>query len=617
MSLTTTVGNVLANDVGAEVTADDSTDVNGNTRITIASLAGCGTLGVFLKVSGSLQGTKFAKVRTTDHDADGRITSADLGFGVQCDLNFDGVVNPTDLSFVSAHRDHWHRNALHGKPIRRTDFTYTAGASKTYWSPNGRWLSTTAFDLLTESVVCRVFLLPSDPKDGNKALRFTFSDSADYDAAWSPLGHEVTFGRKDLIIYRKGILGLAADTSTRRVTSHNNGSVTNPRGDIMGAISPDGQWVVFSRRTTDPGPFELFKIPINGDSSQTLQLTSHAAAGPADHYPQWSPDGDWIIFQRQLSSGSSFDIYKIRADGTDNFNATLVYDPPPSGGVEQTAANPAYSPDGKVVILAKGPQPSSLERFTHTIDPALSSPKSIPNYPEWRDSYGLSDPFLMPMFSPDGTRMCMRAKDDQIWVTRRNMSLPPRITQVGTQTLPDSAATVIVPASAGIYSSADVYATDEESDPITCGIYLKQWWMAFNPANCRLTLRPPQSAVGKTFYAVLWVTTPSGGTDKVIAVIPVSSGSAPGSAGSAVADDSPATRPEGFVFPAIGQLGSTIRAEVFDLIGRRIASMRGPAGSPLSWDGRDAHGARATPGVYLYRVSCGVQQRTGKIVVVR
>ena len=70
-------GNVTINDQAASIWADDSTNATGNTRITVPSLSGCGTLTLRLFISGVDLGTKTVTVRSVDTDADGRVTTAD------------------------------------------------------------------------------------------------------------------------------------------------------------------------------------------------------------------------------------------------------------------------------------------------------------------------------------------------------------------------------------------------------------------------------------------------------------------------------------------------------------------------------------------------------------
>jgi hypothetical protein len=80
-----TTGNVTIHDQATSIWADDSTNSLGETRITIPSLSGCGTLTLRLYVSGFDWGTKTVKVRSVDTDADGRVTTADQTGA--CDLN--------------------------------------------------------------------------------------------------------------------------------------------------------------------------------------------------------------------------------------------------------------------------------------------------------------------------------------------------------------------------------------------------------------------------------------------------------------------------------------------------------------------------------------------------
>ena len=66
---------------------------------------------------------------------------------------------------------------------------------------------------------------------------------------------------------------------------------------------------------------------------------------------------------------------------------------------------------------------------------------------------------------------------------------------------------------------------------------------------------------------------------------------------------------------------ATVRVDVFDLEGRRVAGLppvRQSAGpQEVYFDGRDAHGPPLRSGVYLYRVAFGGDERVGRMVVAR
>lgn len=144
-------GNVVVNDKGTKVFADDSTTICGVTFITIPSLSGCGVMNVDLFVAGVNQGAVAVVVRTTDTNADGRVTSGDTNS--PCDLNYDHFSNIVDAGIVNIHADHWRRNALHGTLVRRTNYCETCpegavntrGGSILSWSPSQRFNAHTAF----------------------------------------------------------------------------------------------------------------------------------------------------------------------------------------------------------------------------------------------------------------------------------------------------------------------------------------------------------------------------------------------------------------------------------------------------------------------------------------
>ncbi len=267
-------GNLKVNDEGAQVFADDSTDADGFARVTIPSFSGCGKVRLRLFVSGGTYGTKTATVRTTDVNADGRVGSSEI-FS-PCDLNYDGVSDTYDVLLALNHQDHWHRNALFGTLVRRTSLcetcaeesTGTLGESEVFWSPDGKRIAFTVHAGAIDAngvAPCKVFLVRSDPKEGNALRQFTFPDSNlhDYDPSWSPLGTEIAFDRDDRRVLRKGIPGVATDTALYLVTA--SGDEFNP-GDVTPAISPDGQWVAFSRRESG-GPRHIYKVPITGGAA--------------------------------------------------------------------------------------------------------------------------------------------------------------------------------------------------------------------------------------------------------------------------------------------------------------------------------------------------------------
>lgn len=116
--------------------------------------------------------------------------------------------------------------------------------------------------------------------------------------------------------------------------------VTN-RGDKMGyepSFSPDGQWIVFESHLVDQeGNGVITKYKLDG-SSGYISLTPE---NDDCRQPNWSPKGDYILYQR--NNGSTWEIWIIKPDGTGNTQVT-------SGSGDKTDAS--FSPDGNWIVYS-------------------------------------------------------------------------------------------------------------------------------------------------------------------------------------------------------------------------------------------------------------------------
>jgi Tol biopolymer transport system component len=75
--------------------------------------------------------------------------------------------------------------------------------------------------------------------------------------------------------------------------------------------SPDGEWIVFEV-VLDEYNIQIAKIRPDGSSYQVL--TSGIGR---NEYPAWSSDGKWIAFTSDRETLGQFKLYKIRSDGSD------------------------------------------------------------------------------------------------------------------------------------------------------------------------------------------------------------------------------------------------------------------------------------------------------------
>jgi len=528
----------------AKIFAEDSTNADGRTWIRITALAGCGTMGMRLFVSGVVKREGSVEVRSVDSDGDGVVTSADVSN--PCDINYSPFGD--DAAIVEAHLDHSHRQALHGTPVRRTNTCDTCeaggigtlGGSTLSWSPDGKRLAYTMF-LGTDTAYCAVHFVPSDPVDGNVPSQITYPPRHlhDYNPSWSPLGDKIMFDRADDTIFVQAPLPNAQRTV---VTVYDNGNALRPLGDVGGAISSDGQWVAFSRHSNDHG-YELWKIPIAGATGGGVatQLTSTASPINGDDVlPQWSPDGQWIYFQHDPGSTllSPKRVLRIHPDGT-GLDTVVAY-------AGKIATCPNVSPDGVVVAIGGGDSTDALTRTLRVGAPVQHDfTKAVPSFLDYvstATSEGGEEgeggaPFLSPRFSPDGTRIVMRTavpghsmERPEMWATRRNMSKPPTIASVGGATFADSTPVVNLSVLETHSLSATVSASDPEGDQITYKVYSVATGLGYSIGSSTgvLAWTPSRAQGGYTYTARLQAETASGGTDYVIARIAVTDTTHPG-----------------------------------------------------------------------------------------
>ncbi len=102
----------------------------------------------------------------------------------------------------------------------------------------------------------------------------------------------------------------------------NQGEITrltnDPSFDDSPAISPDGSQVLFLSARDDPEPkfpnlkYEIYRIHSDGTNLRRLTTTE-----ASEDHPDWSPDGNWIIFDADYDGDGFYEIYKMRNDGSD------------------------------------------------------------------------------------------------------------------------------------------------------------------------------------------------------------------------------------------------------------------------------------------------------------
>jgi len=163
------------------------------------------------------------------------------------------------------------------------------------WSPDGKKISFWS-NRNFESAIWIVDL----EKDTSYSLVKVARDARTR-APWTPDGESIivsgTNSADKAILFRLNVTTLEKDTL---LTSELSEYVVYKHL----SISPDGNRLAFSTAHLD-GIWEIWTLDLN--SGTTFQVTSE----DSDWHPVWSPDGEWIMFNR------GYLLYIIKADGKD------------------------------------------------------------------------------------------------------------------------------------------------------------------------------------------------------------------------------------------------------------------------------------------------------------
>ncbi|WP_424963669.1 hypothetical protein [Ekhidna sp.] len=165
-------------------------------------------------------------------------------------------------------------------------------------------------------------------------------------------------------------------------------SAVVPHIERHGSFSPDNQKIVFS---TGSGFDRDLKI-IDLITNEVVNLTENDLE---DSHPRWSPNGEWIVFQREDTLGNR-DLFLVKSDGSEEKNLTNT--------LEYREQHPSFSSDGKMIIFDSNRDQKDLESEEHnyeiySFDIEENKTERLTNWKHW-DMY--------PSFSPDNSHIVWR-----------------------------------------------------------------------------------------------------------------------------------------------------------------------------------------------------------------
>jgi Tol biopolymer transport system component len=210
-----------------------------------------------------------------------------------------------------------------------------------YWSPDGTMI---AYDRYPTNERGGLAIMGPDGSDDRWLLECTEPCLGINAPAWAPDGSSVIF---------EGIEGAGWDDPERvchlGLVDVNSGDVSYLLEEVGCAFSymtprfsPDGERIVVKRIDESTKRADLYTVAADGTDLQ--QLTDGGARA------DWSPDGEWIVFQGDEHEGPferAIHLYRVRADGSDRQQLT---DAP---GANVADAYPRWLPDGSAILFSR------------------------------------------------------------------------------------------------------------------------------------------------------------------------------------------------------------------------------------------------------------------------
>jgi TolB protein len=225
---------------------------------------------------------------------------------------------------------------------------------------------------------------------GKRQLTTPPSGVGDLQPAFSPDGRQVVFERSTG--ERVFVVNIDGSNQHQLLTPPANFA------DENATYSPDGSKIAFMREPTDDSGGQIMLA--NADGSGATALTN-PPSGYKDGDPNFSPDGTKITFGRSTveldASQSKSDVYVINSDATGEQNLT-------NNSAPTESADPAFSPDGTLIVFTRTPGQLFTMRVDGTGKQAITPPvnNQFIDSPNWQPLANVTSTAQIPPCVPSG-----------------------------------------------------------------------------------------------------------------------------------------------------------------------------------------------------------------------